>query len=519
MLTISVAVHNNWHLTKRFLESIFNFTTVPYRVVVTDNASTDETREGLKALAAEEKVELVLNDRNLGFSEPHRRAFENCPGEFFAVLNNDLVVCQGWAEEILVEFEKDEKVAQVGLKRSCCALDNEGTGIPGEQAEYLEASLMVVRAPAVKALRGGLFDPIYRFAYYEDSDLSLRIRQAGLKIKAIDLPITHLGAATARIVKDVDLDGYRLRNKHVFLNRWGDYLKARIEIRVASDRIVVRRGGARGDVILTTPVVRALRKKFPKSTIVISTACTDVYANNPDVSEVTLQGPPLRKTDLVYNLDMAYENKPDVHPIQAYADVCGVKIEDWRPALYPGDTSRILAEKRMPSGSRYAIIHPGVIPGWAGRQWPIQRFADVVAGLKSRGFKTVVIGSDGTPQVDAELDYRNLAFAHMVALMERAHLFVGLDSMPFHVAQACDVPAVAIFGCVDPELRIVPGGRALGAVAECVGCLGCHVWLPAPRTVTSSCARNTNACMEKLHSSQVLEKVDELLASPAVVNA
>ncbi len=196
MLTISVAVHNNWHLTKKFLESIFNLTTVPYRLVVTDNASTDETTEALRALAAEEKIELVRNEKNLGFSEPHRRAFATCPGEFFAVLNNDLVVCQGWAEEMLVEFQKDEKVVQVGLKRSCCALDNEGTGGPGEDVEYLEASFMIVRAPEIRLLRGGLFDPMYQFAYYEDSDLSLRIRQAGLKLAAVDLPITHLGAAT-----------------------------------------------------------------------------------------------------------------------------------------------------------------------------------------------------------------------------------------------------------------------------------------------------------------------------------
>lgn len=514
MLTISVAVHNNWHLTKRFLESIFSFTTVPYRIVVTDNASTDETPAELTKLAAEEKIELIRKDKNTGFSEPHRAAFEACQGDFFAVMNNDLVVCQGWAEEMLIEFEKDEKVAQVGLKRTCCALDNEGTGIPSnDEPEYLEASLMIVRVSAIRALKGGLFDPYFQFAYYEDSDLSLRIRAFGLKIKQVDLPITHLGAATARTVKDVDLAGYQLRNKHLFRHRWGDYLKGRVANRVAKDRIVVRRGGARGDVIMTTPIVRALRKKYPKAHIVVSTACTDVFANNPDVSEVTLQGPPFRQTDLVYNLDMAYENRPLIHPMEAYAEICDVKVEDWRPQLYAGDTARILAERRLPSGPKYAVIHPGMIPGWAGRQWPVQRFSDIVGKLKARGWKTVVIGDAGTPQVGADLDYRNIAFAHTVALMERAHMFVGLDSMPFHMAQACDVPAVGLFGCVTPELRIAPGARAVGVVAKGVGCIGCHTWLPGPRTVTNSCIRNTNACMEKLTGDEVLEAIDRLTQS------
>lgn len=517
MLTISVAVHNNWHLTKRFLDSIFAYTNVPYRIVVTDNASTDGSVDGLAALAAREKIELVRNEKNLGFSEPHRRTFANCSGEFFAVLNNDLEVCPGWAEEMLVEFQKNEKVVQVGLKKSCCGLDEEGTGIPSEVVEYLEASFMIVRAPAIRLLEGGLFDPIYRFAYYEDSDLSLRIKKAGLQLVALDLPITHLGGATARIVKDVDIEGYKLRNKHVFLRRWGSYLKGRIERLVASGRIVVRRGGARGDVIMVVPVITALRKKFPKSVIVVSTVCTDVFDGNPDVSEVTVQGVPLRKTDLTFDLDMAYERRPEVHPIKAYADICGVEVEDYHPKLYPNDTARMVAQQRLPSGPKYAIIHPANIPGWAGRQWAPSRMVPVIAALKDRGYKTVLVGADGTPALAVDLDFRNVAFSHLVAIMERAHLFVGLDSMPFHVAQACRLPAVAIFGCVDPELRVVPGGRSLGVVAEGVGCLGCHNWLPAPRTVTEACPRGTNACMEKLLPEDVIRAVDRVTQIPSPV--
>jgi GT2 family glycosyltransferase/ADP-heptose:LPS heptosyltransferase len=517
MLTISVAVHNNWHLTKKFLESLFAFTNVPHRIVVTDNASSDGTVDGLAALAAREKIELVRNEKNLGFSEPHRRAFDGCSGEFFAVLNNDLEVCPGWAEEMLVEFQKNEKVVQVGLKRSCCALDDDGTGIPGEVIEYLEASFMIVRAPSIRQLPGGLFDPAYRFAYYEDSDLSLRIKKAGMELVAIDLPITHLGGATARIVKDVDIEGYKFRNKHVFLQRWGNYLKARMDRKVATGRLVIRRGGARGDVIMVVPVVHALRKKYPKSVIVVSTVCTDVFDGNPDVNEVTVQGTPLRKNDLTYDLDMAYEKRPEVHPVKAYADVCGVEVEDYHPKLYPSDTARMVAQTRLPAGPKYAIIHPANIPGWAGRQWQPSRMVPVIEALRARGYKTVLVGSDGTPALATDLDFRNVAFSHLVALMERAALFVGLDSMPFHVAQACRIPALAIFGCVDPELRVIPGGKSMGVVADGVGCLGCHNWLPAPRTVTESCPRGTNACMEKLTSEDVIRAVDRLIQNTSPV--
>lgn len=510
-LTISIAVHNNRELTRRCIESILKYTDISYRLVVTENASTDGTREMLYDYAAREVLELRAKEQNTGFSRPHNEVFAGCESDYFCVLNNDLEVCPRWASTMLQEFDKDPKVAEVGIKGTCIALDEDGNGVPGHEAEYVEGSCAMVKTAMIRGhLEAGLFDPVLRFAYYEDSDLSLRIRKAGLRIALVDIPIFHQGGATARIVKGVDIEGYKIRNKHIFLDRWGSYLKSRVEKRVTKDRIVVRRGGARGDVILTTPIVRALRKLYPKSVIVVSTVCTDVYSGNPDVNEVSMQGVPLKATDLTYNLDMAYENRPMVHAIQAYADVVGIKVDDWKPALYPTDTARIVAEQRMPEGPKYALIHPGLIPGWVGRQWPALRFVNVVEALKARRYRTVMIGDEGTPGIRTDLEYRNIPFTHLVALMERASLFVGLDSMPFHVAQACGIPAVAIFGSVDPALRIIPGSKSIGVVAGDVGCLGCHNWLPAPRTVTNSCIRGKEHCMDKLDPADVIAAIDTL---------
>lgn len=514
LLTISVVVHNNALLTKNCIESILRYTDVPYRLVVTDNDSTDDTKGMLLRYAAEEKLELLTNAKNLGFSVPHRNVFANCDTEYFCALNNDLEVCKGWAQRMLSEFDMDPLVAEVGIKNACIALDDDGNGMPGHEAEYVEGSCAVVRVSAIRKLAGGLFDPEFRFAYYEDSDLSLRIRKAGLKIAVVDLPIVHVGAATSKIVKNADIEGFKLRNKHVFLDRWGSYLKGRIQKRVNRDRIVVKRAGARGDVIMATPVVRALRALYPKSVIVVSTACPDVFAGNPDVNDVLMPGAPLRPTDLILNLDMAYEARPMVHAMQAYADVCGVTLKDWKPCLFPTDTARIVAEQRLPYGPRYAIIHPGLIPGWVGRQWQPARFVPVVEALRSVGYKTVMVGGDETPAVKADIEFRGLAFSHLIGLMERAALFVGLDSMPFHVAQACGTPAVAIFGCVDPALRIVPGSRTIGVTAEGVGCLGCHNWLPAPRTVTNSCVRGKEHCMDKLGPADVIAAIQKLEGIP-----
>ena len=67
----------------------------------------------------------------------------------------------------------------------------------------------------------------------------------------------------------------------------------------------------------------------------------------------------------------------------------------------------------------------------------------------------------------------------------------------------------------DARLRIVPGSRSIGVVAEGVGCLGCHHWLPSPRTVTNQCARGKEHCMDKLDPVDVIAAVRQLEGIPA----
>lgn len=514
-VTISIAVHNLCDVTQRCVDSLFKHTTASlFNLVIIDNASTDLTKQYLAAVEKNKSnVRIVRNTKNLGFSAPHNQAFADAKTEFFLVLNNDVTVCAAWLDVMLAKFDADPKLVACGVKNACISLDERGLGGPSNSdPEYVEGSCLLVRSELIRGLDGGLFDPIYKFAYYEDSDLGLRIRKAGLHLAVVDLPILHTGAATSKTVRTVDLEGYRVRNQHVFLGRWGAYLEDRKKKPVTKDRIVVRRAGAQGDVILVTPILRALRLAYPQENIVVETACQDVLAGNPDASQVVGQLA-IKPTDHVIDLNMAYEREPMRHLVEAYADVAGVKLpspEDWKPRIYPTDTARIVAAQRMPAGSKYAVIHSGMIEGWVGRQWNWQRWKPVIEALHKRGYKTVLVGNESTPNPGTTLEFKNVHFSHFAAIMERASLFLGLDSMPFHVAQAFSIPGVVIFGSVDPALRIVPGAPIMPVVAGDVGCLGCHNWLPAPRTVTNSCVRNRELCMDGILPEQVIRTVEEV---------
>ena len=71
--------------------------------------------------------------------------------------------------------------------------------------------------------------------------------------------------------------------------------------------LLVQRRAAIGDVIMTTGVVRELKKKYgTNANIWVATDCLEVYKNNPHVTGVMpMAAVDLRRFDIVYNLDDA----------------------------------------------------------------------------------------------------------------------------------------------------------------------------------------------------------------------
>lgn len=511
--SISIVAYNNLELTKKCIDSVVQHS-LPgsYELILADNASTDGTLEYFRSLHAQllpTNLVFIPNKRNLGFVEPHNVALRWATGEFFVVLNNDAEVCPGWLEAMRAKFEKNPNLALCGIKGACGDLGPDGVGRPGPSLDYIEASCLMARTAIVT--EHGLFSPEFRFAYSEDADLSLRMRKLGFDIAVADIPVKHLGAATARIVKDVDLEGYGIRNRHLLLAKWAPFFekKKRGDIR---SKVMIRRTGAQGDVLLLTPALAAFRKAYPRIHVTVSTACPAVLARNPDVDEVVNRSPDPKGYDRFFDLDMAYEKDPLTHPVVAYARALELPPGEPMGGLkaFPDASALAIAAEILPrGGAKYAVVHPGSVPGWVGREWK-GSWLDVIAEIVAAGFKVIRVGNDQTPPIPCDFDFVNWPFARLVATMERSDLFVGVDSMPFHVAQAAGIPAVGIFGCVEPSLRIV-SKRAVGVTAENVGCIGCHNWLPAPRTATADCLRGRELCMERLTPARIMEGVKAAL--------
>lgn len=205
------------------LESMRMQTEAFRRIVVFDNGSR------VPVSAPTSGVEVIRSETNLGFARGANEALRQLDAPFVALINNDVVLDEGWLASVRPAFDRDPRLAaaQTINRRPDGTIDGAGIDIAdgtfrqiGHGAP-LGATLAVpwgVSATAalyrVAALGGPLFDERF-FAYYEDVELCARLREAGWRVAVIpDVMATHRGSSSAALLRG---DARRLRTRNRYL--------------------------------------------------------------------------------------------------------------------------------------------------------------------------------------------------------------------------------------------------------------------------------------------------------------
>ncbi|WP_303672540.1 lipopolysaccharide heptosyltransferase II [Vampirovibrio chlorellavorus] len=155
---------------------------------------------------------------------------------------------------------------------------------------------------------------------------------------------------------------------------------------------------------------------------------------------------------------------------------------------------------------------------WPSKHWPMGHWAQLLPLLLELNVSVVLLGaaSDaprattilgehaGSPQVlnlVGQTDWPDL-----YALFQRAHLLIGLDSAPLHIADAVGGPKIiGLYGPTAPGRTGPVGGQhtILTAQLDCQPCF------------ERDCPLKTTACMSQLTPQQVLQQVRKALGLAA----
>lgn len=490
--SISILACNGLEVTRRCIESVLKGGG-NYELLLTDNNSTDGTADYFESLKIGLKIPVTIihNSVNKGFSEPNNHALTLARGIYFVALNNDAEVPAGWLTKLEQPFKDFPTAAISGASGSCCSLKAPYPsfhGSPGSDLEYIEGSCLCI--PTELAREVTLFAPYLDFAYSEDVDLSLRMRARGHTIHLADFSIVHHRQMTAKSVPNIH--EIQMRNHAVMLKRWGNYLR----FKRTDLPFLIRRTGAIGDVLLTTPLIAEIKKQNPQSEIYVETAYPAIFKNNPHVKEAGKSFDRVRKFACCIDLDLSYENMPMTHIQTAYFKTANIIGNPGRPELFP-DPEIVKSVKQSLGDKQWVAIHAAVST-WKGKDWPQDRWEKVCRRLADRGWRVLLVGTPGG-SLPNYLDLRGKTdFQTLAAVLDCCKLFLGIDSFPLHVAQARGVPVIGLFGATLPEFILLNGVGVCGT-APCAG--------ERHRVAGKTYVECDGACAQSITVEQVMEAV------------
>ena len=252
-VTLVFAVFNQLALTRACLDSLAA-TTEAFRLVVIDNGSTDGTREFFRAFPYPHPLRFIENDNNASVIASLNRAWREVETDVVCFLHNDTEFPDpAWLAKLLAALD-DPTIGMSGLfgakrmrrggrfvGRTIVHSLAEGptVGPGGEDVAALDAVCMCLPRRLLEAI-GGL-DERYGFYHGYDKDLSLAVRERGLRCRVVHAPFHHRGGGTR--TRDFQRDPERERRdlalrevaiRHL-MAKWGHRLPA--DARPASTRV------------------------------------------------------------------------------------------------------------------------------------------------------------------------------------------------------------------------------------------------------------------------------------------
>ena len=244
-VSIIIPVYNHFEKTLDCLKSLaIAHDGYELDIIVIDDSSSDLTQTILEPL---KNITYIRNEENLGFLHSCNKAAKEASGNYICFLNNDTIVMPGWIESIISTFKHEAKAGLVGsklyypdgsLQEAGGMIWNNASGLNYgrnddpqrpeycylRETDYCSGAAIFLPLSLWQELNG--FDPYFAPAYYEDTDLAFRVREAGYKVLVQPLSkVIHLEGVSSGTDLTSGAKQNQVINKEKFLSKWETVLK------------------------------------------------------------------------------------------------------------------------------------------------------------------------------------------------------------------------------------------------------------------------------------------------------
>lgn len=325
-------------------------------------------------------------------------------------------------------------------------------------------------------------------------------------------------------------------------------------------KILIVRMSSIGDIVLTTPVIRALRLRFPDAQIdfLVKSQFASLPENNPNISNIIPfdSGSGFGGLLKLRNRLSAekYDWLIDLHRSlrsRFLSAFCGFKLKttykkqlfnrfmlirfkknfykEVKPVYmryfealepfhieYDGNGTEVFLLESDFSGFNSGIINEKTVvlcPGaaHANKQWLHERFAQLAIELSLSGCNVVLLGGKKEKRLCEQIKEISKVELHILAgetslrqsaaLLSKSAVVVANDSGMMHLAQAVKTPVVAIYGPTTRELGFFPFPEKSTVIEKELSCRPCTF------KGAESCPKGHFNCMKNIGSQEVADAI------------
>lgn len=314
-----------------------------------------------------------------------------------------------------------------------------------------------------------------------------------------------------------------------------------------------------GDMVLSTPVFKALKKIFPnaKLTVLASEKNYEILQNNPNVDEILIYKGALwfikemrkRDFDMAIDLFLTHElkqavmtyisgakyrlgfegagrevffnlkcpldskEKKMVELLLELAKALGGEKEGFEPEIFLTEeeinrASESLIRKGIGINELKIAIHPGAY--YPSQRWKAERFGEIGRRvIEEYRAKVLLFGSRGEDKLldrikevvgDGVYVFADPGIREFIALLSKCDIMVCNNSGPLHIASALKIPTVSIMGPTVTPLWL-PFGENHIVINKGLSCSPCN-----------KAVCKDHKCMESITVEEVVEAVKTQIA-------
>ena len=218
LVSLIVVNWNRRDLLERCLSSLLRTDYPDFEIIVVDNASRDGSVDFARSLS---DVQVVANERNLGFAGGSNVGLRTARGAIRILLNNDIVVPSDWLQPLVNAFVDDLDIAIAGCKilsreerviqhvggklsyptafpqHEGCGEEDRGQYSGVRDVEYVTGAVFAIRETVLGEI--GYLDERFFPGYFEEVDFCRRARERGHRVVCVsESTVEHLESQTMK---------------------------------------------------------------------------------------------------------------------------------------------------------------------------------------------------------------------------------------------------------------------------------------------------------------------------------